>query len=73
MAVMIGVDPHKRSHTAVAIDGDEVELDAIEVRASAVRSSELLAWAAALRRAGVGGRGRGWRRLSAGAAARRCG
>jgi hypothetical protein len=22
MAVMIGVDPHKRSHTAVAIDGD---------------------------------------------------
>jgi len=30
MAVMLGVDPHKRSHTAVAIDGEDVELDAIE-------------------------------------------
>ena len=26
MAVMIGVDPHKGSHTAVVIDGDEVEI-----------------------------------------------
>ena len=34
MTVMIGVDPHKRSHTAVAIDRDDVELAAIEVRAS---------------------------------------
>jgi hypothetical protein len=34
MAVMIGIDPHKRSRTAVAIDYDEVELAAIEVRAS---------------------------------------
>ena len=34
MTVMIGVDPHKRSHTAVAIDGDDPELAAIEVRAS---------------------------------------
>ena len=25
MTVMIGVDPHKGSHTAVAIDGDERE------------------------------------------------
>jgi transposase len=46
MAVMIGVDPHKRSHTAVAIDREEVELAAIEVRASARQVSELLAWAA---------------------------
>lgn len=35
MAVIIGVDPHKRSHTAVAIDRDEVELAAIEVRRAA--------------------------------------
>ena len=34
MTVMIGVDPHKGSHTAVAIDGDEVELSAIQVRSS---------------------------------------
>jgi Transposase IS116/IS110/IS902 family./Transposase. len=46
MTVMIGVDPHKRSHTAVAIDGDDVELAAIEVRASARQIDELLGWAA---------------------------
>jgi transposase len=31
MAVMVGVDPHKRSHTALAIDRDEVQLGTIEV------------------------------------------
>ena len=46
MAVMIGVDPHKRSHTAVAVDADEVELGRLEVRASRVQVDELLAWAA---------------------------
>ena len=46
MAVVIGVDPHKRSHTAVAIDGDEVELDRIGVRASATQAQQLLAWVA---------------------------
>ena len=45
MTVMIGVDPHKRSHTAVAIDRDEVELASIEVRASAGQIEELLGWA----------------------------
>ncbi len=44
--VMIGVDPHKGSHTAVAIDGDEVELAAVTVRATARQVSELLRWAA---------------------------
>ena len=73
MTVMIGVDPHKRSHTAVAIDGDDVELAAIEVRASVRQVDELLGWAAALRRADLGGRGRGWCRLSARAAAGRGG
>jgi len=46
MAVMIGVDPHKRSHTAVVIDGDDVELGRIEVRASGGQVDELLVWAA---------------------------
>jgi transposase len=45
MAVMIGVDPHKGSHTAVAIDGDEVELAAVQVRSSSRQVAELLAWA----------------------------
>ncbi len=46
MAVMIGVDPHKGSHTAVVIDGDEVELATIRVRSSARQLDELLGWAA---------------------------
>ena len=46
MTMMIGVDPHKRSHTAVAIDGDDVELATIEVRTSERQVAELLAWAA---------------------------
>ena len=46
MRVLIGVDPHKRSHTAVAVDGDDVELDRMEVRASRVQVDEFHAWAA---------------------------
>jgi transposase len=46
MAVMIGVDPHKRSHTAVAIDGDEVEQASVTVRATRRQVDELLGWAA---------------------------
>ena len=30
MKVLIGVDPHKGSHTAVAIDGDEVQLAEVQ-------------------------------------------
>jgi transposase len=45
MTVMIGVDPHKGSHTAVAIDGDDVELARVMVRASARQVAELLGWA----------------------------
>ncbi len=44
--VMIGVDPHKGSHTAVAVDGDEVVLGLVRVRASAVQAQRLLEWAA---------------------------
>jgi transposase len=44
-AVMIGVDPHKRSHTAVAIDAAEVPLGTVRVRASASQASKLVEWA----------------------------
>src|SRR5262245_24936593 len=46
-AVMIGVDPHKGSHTAVVIDQAEVALGEVRVRASAAQARRLLAWAAA--------------------------
>src|SRR3974390_3462436 len=60
--VMIGVDPHKASHTAVAISAAEEPLGQLRVRASAVQAERLLAraqgwpqraWAGE----GAGGRG----------------
>ena len=45
-AVMIGVDPHKASHTAVAIDAAEEPLGELRVRASAAQAERLVAWAA---------------------------
>lgn len=45
MQVIIGVDPHKASHTAVAIDTDEQELDHKKVRAARTQVDHLLAWA----------------------------
>ena len=44
--VMIGVDPHKASHTAVAVSADEEPLGQVRVRASAVQARRLLEWAA---------------------------
>ena len=32
---MIGVDPHKGSHTVVAVDADQTPLDQVRVRAAA--------------------------------------
>jgi transposase len=46
-AVMIGVDPHKGSHTAVAIGAAEEPLGTLRVRASAGQAQRLVAWAAA--------------------------
>jgi transposase len=46
-AVMIGVDPHKGSHTAVAIGAAEEPLGKLRVRASAGQAQRLVAWAAA--------------------------
>jgi transposase len=44
-AVMIGVDPHKGSHTATALDGTEHELAWPRVRAGRRQVEQLLAWA----------------------------
>ncbi|MGA2830063.1 MAG: transposase, partial [Streptosporangiaceae bacterium] len=46
VAVMIGVDPHKGSHTAVVISAAEEPLGEIRVRASAGQAEKLVAWAA---------------------------
>src|SRR5712691_7363865 len=46
-AVMIGVDPHKGSHTAVVIGPAEEPLGEIRVRASAAQAGKLIGWAAA--------------------------
>jgi transposase len=45
MKVIIGIDPHKASHTAVAIGGDENELGSIKVRSTRRQVPQLLAWA----------------------------
>ncbi len=46
-AVMIGVDPHKGSHTAVVIGPAEEPLGELRVRASAGQAGKLVGWAAA--------------------------
>jgi transposase len=46
-AVMIGVDPHKGSHTAVVISAAEESLGEIRVRASAAQAGKLTGWAVA--------------------------
>ena len=46
-AVMIGVDPHKGSHTAVAIGRGEEPLGKLRVRACASQAQQLVQWAAA--------------------------
>ncbi|HEY6315874.1 MAG TPA: IS110 family transposase [Streptosporangiaceae bacterium] len=45
--VMIGVDPHKASHTAVAIGAAEEPLGELRVRACVAQAERLLAWAQA--------------------------
>jgi transposase len=45
-AVMIGIDPHKGSHTAVAIGAAEEPLGELRVGASAAQAGTLVAWAA---------------------------
>ena len=44
-AVMIGIDPHKASHTAVAINATEEPLGQLRVRACLGQAEQLVAWA----------------------------
>jgi transposase len=50
MDVMIGIDPHKRSHTATMLDRRQRELKQITVRSGSRQVPELLAWANGNRR-----------------------
>src|ERR1700732_3662958 len=43
---MIGVDPHKATHTAVAIGPKEEELGRVQVRATRRQVEQLVSWAA---------------------------
>jgi transposase len=45
MTIMIGIDPHKATHTAVAIDDNEAVLDELEIRASETQTQRLTSWA----------------------------
>ena len=45
MSMTIGIDPHKGSHTAVAIDGDEHLIARLTVTADRCQTQRLLAWA----------------------------
>ena len=46
MSVIIGVDPHKATHTAVAVGNDEVELARAKVRATRNQVPQLLSGSA---------------------------
>ena len=43
MAVIIGIDPHKATHTAVVISGGEEELARKKVRSGATQAEQLVA------------------------------
>jgi transposase len=45
VAVIIGIDPHKGSHTAAALDKTEGVLGELRVRSAATQLEHLLAWA----------------------------
>ncbi|MGI8515845.1 MAG: IS110 family transposase [Acidimicrobiia bacterium] len=45
MGVMIGIDPHKGSHTAVVVDDREVVIDQIRVKTTSDQLGQLRAWA----------------------------
>ena len=46
MHVIIGIDPHKASHTAVAVSDEEDELARLKIRATRAQVDTLLSWAA---------------------------
>ena len=42
---MIGIDPHKATHTAVVVDGNEHVVDEFQLRASSHQAERLREWA----------------------------
>ena len=72
MQVIIGIDPHKATHTAVAVNGSEDELSRLKVRATRAQVDKLLTWAAPFASRNVGDRGCRRARVSTRATARRC-
>jgi hypothetical protein len=58
MDVIIGIDPHKSSHTAVALDAAGEVLGELRVTAGTHQIRELQTLRGAVARAAVGGRGR---------------
>ena len=55
MVTTIGIDPHKATHTAVAIDGSEKVLAEITISADRYQTKKLIDWAS-----GLNGDGRLW-------------
>ncbi|MCP4308637.1 MAG: hypothetical protein GY788_27945, partial [bacterium] len=51
---MIGIDPHKATHTAVATDDNEVVLDEFKLRASTVQAQRLCEWVSRVKILGTG-------------------
>ena len=45
MSVTIGIDPHKSTHTAVAVDRDEHQIARLTIVADRHQTTRLLAWA----------------------------
>jgi hypothetical protein len=45
MTVIIGIDPHKATHTAVAVAWDEEDLGTVTVRATRHQTERLIGWA----------------------------
>jgi hypothetical protein len=52
---IIGIDPHKGSHTAAVIDRDEQIVGEVSVIADRRQRARLLAWGGTVCTAGVGG------------------
>ena len=71
MAVMIGVDPHKGSHTAVAVDDGERSLAELRVRSGPKQLERLVEWAERFAERTWAIEGAERARLPAGPAARR--
>ena len=45
MVTTIGIEPHRATHTAVAIDGSEIVLGEITIRADKDQTAKLIEWA----------------------------